>query len=39
LANVHHFQINLVRDTTISLQEFAVMEMDSGADLTKTHIS
>lgn len=34
MANIHHFHINLVRDTTISLQEFLVTDVETGADLT-----
>lgn len=37
LANMHRFHINLVRDTTLSHQEFQVIDMDSGNDLTKQH--
>jgi ribonuclease G len=39
MANIHRFLINLVRDTTISLQEFGVIDVDSGNDLTKDHVS
>jgi len=39
MANIHHFHINLVRDTTISYQEFIVTDVESGVDLTKEHIS
>jgi len=35
MANQHRFHINLVRDTTISLQEFLVTDVESGSDLTK----
>jgi len=37
MANQHRFHINLVRDTTISLQEFFVTDVESGNDLTKEH--
>jgi len=37
LANEHHFHINLIRDTTISLQQFLVIDPETGADLTQSH--
>ncbi len=37
MANQYHFHINLVRDTTISLQEFVVTDVETGTDLTKDH--
>lgn len=37
LANTHRFHINLVRDTTISAQEFLVTDMETGEDLYKIH--
>jgi ribonuclease G len=37
MANQYRFHINLVRDTTISLQEFLVTDVESGNDLTKEH--
>lgn len=37
IANNHRFHVNLVRDTTISQQEFFVTDMDNGRDLTKEH--
>jgi ribonuclease G len=37
LAHDHRFHINLVRDTTISPQDFIVTEMESGRNLTRTH--
>jgi len=37
MANYYHFHINLVRDTTISLQEFMVTDVESGSDLTEAH--
>ncbi len=39
MANIHHFHINLVRDTTISYQQFIVTDVETGVDLTKEHIS
>lgn len=39
MANQHHFHINLVRDTTISLQVFSVTDVESGTDLTVDHDS
>lgn len=36
LSNVYRFHINLVRDTTISLQDFIVTDMETNEDLTKT---
>ncbi|MEZ5360094.1 MAG: Rne/Rng family ribonuclease [Candidatus Zixiibacteriota bacterium] len=36
LSNLYRFHINLVRDTTISLQDFIVTEMETNEDLTKT---
>ncbi len=39
IANLHRFHVNLVRDTTISLQEFAVTDLETGRDLTKEHVS
>jgi len=39
LANEHHFHINLIRDTTISLQQFLVIDPETGADLTQSHQS
>lgn len=38
IANTYHFHVNLVRDTTMSPQEFMVMDMDSGRNLTREHI-
>ncbi len=37
MSNIYRFHINLVRDTTISLQEFMVTDMDTNEDLTKQH--
>ena len=39
MANVYHFHINLVRDTTISLQKFIVTDVESGSNLTEEHDS
>lgn len=39
MANTYRFHINLVRDTTISLQEFMVTDIETGADLTLEHNS
>jgi len=39
MAGTHHFHINLVRDTTISPQEFLVTDVESGSDLTESHES
>jgi ribonuclease G len=35
MANVYRFHINLVRDTTISAQEFIVTDVETGANLTE----
>lgn len=37
IANMYRFHINLVRDTTISLQEFIVTNMETGEDMSKVH--
>ena len=37
MANSYRFHINLVRDTTISLQVFQVTDVETGADLTEEH--
>jgi len=37
IANSYRFHINLVRDTTISQQEFIVTDLENGRDLTKEH--
>lgn len=39
MANTYHYHINLVRDTTISLQEFIVTDVETGSDLTKDNES
>jgi ribonuclease G len=39
MANVYHFHINLVRDTTISLQQFIITDVETGANLTEDHDS
>lgn len=37
IANTHHFHLNLVRDTTVSPQDFIVTDMETSEDLTKIH--
>ena len=37
MANTHRFHINLVRDTTISLQVFMVTDVETGSNLTEAH--
>ncbi len=39
MANHYRFHINLVRDTTISLQKFLVTDAETGDDLTERHQS
>ena len=39
IAKSYRFHINLVRDTTISLQEFTITDMGTNEDLTKIHKS
>jgi ribonuclease G len=39
MSNTYHYHINLVRDTTISLQEFIVTDVETGSDLTEDNES
>ncbi len=38
LANSYRFHINLVRDTTMSIQEFIISRMDTNTDITERHL-
>lgn len=38
IADMYHFHVNLVRDTTMSPEEFIVTEMESGRNLTRDYI-